>query len=47
MARTNKGTKPPGYDFWSKRPKSSKNDKKLTHKAERQEDKKQAKDKAE
>lgn len=39
MSRTNKGSKPPGYDFWSRRPKSSKNSKDLTHRAERQEGK--------
>lgn len=39
MSRSNKGSKPPGYEFWSKRPKSFKNSKDLTHRAERKEGK--------
>lgn len=39
MARTRSGTKPPGYDFWGKRPNNSHNSKSSTHKAERQEGK--------
>lgn len=43
MSRSKKGKKPVGYDFWSKRPNSSKNDKDLTHKAERKQGKSQVK----
>lgn len=43
MSRTKKGSKPPGYDFWSRRPKSSKNCKDLTHRAERKQGKDQVK----
>lgn len=39
MTRSKKGSKPPGYDFWSKRPKSFHNDKDLTRRAERREGK--------
>lgn len=35
MSRSKKGSKPPGFDFWSRRPKSFFNDKDLTHRAER------------
>lgn len=44
MSRTKKGSKAPGYDYWSKRPFSGsgygKSVKKWTHKAERQGNKK-------
>ena len=39
MSRSKKGSKPPGFDFWSRRPHSNKNDKDLTHRAERREGK--------
>lgn len=52
MSRTKKGSKGPGYEYWSKRPGKgvyggtggSKFGKRLTHKAERTEGKKQAKE---
>lgn len=49
MSRTKKGTKAPGYEFWSARPGKGKMSsgpiaKKLTHRAERQEGKQQARD---
>lgn len=39
MSRTKKGTKGPGFDFWSRRPHSASNNKKLTRRAERQQSK--------
>lgn len=45
MSRTNKGSKPPGFEYWSKRPfnkhggSTGKYAKKRTHKAERKEGK--------
>lgn len=49
MSRTKKGSKGPGCEFWSKRPTSFRYDtgkvgKKITHKLERIEGKKQTKD---
>lgn len=47
MSRTVKGGKAPGYDYWSKRPLSGSSPspyaKKLTHKIERQQNKKLSK----
>jgi hypothetical protein len=43
MSKTVKGGKPQGYEFWSKRPCNGwtgRNGKKLTHKIERQKNKK-------
>jgi hypothetical protein len=42
MSRSKKGGKPPGYDFWSRRPKSPENSKGSTHRAERAEGKAQS-----
>lgn len=46
MSRTRKGTKPPGYEYWSKRPFSISGPgafaKRRTHRGERAEGKKQA-----
>lgn len=45
MSRTQKGKKAPGSEFWGKRPKTGKNSKRDTHRAERQQGKKEAKGK--
>ncbi len=51
MARTKKGKKSPGYEYWSRRPGSNKHGngpgkfaKRVTHRAERREAKKKSKD---
>lgn len=50
MSRTRKGSKPPGYEYWSARPLSGsppgKAVKKMTHKIERQQNKRHARKEA-
>ena len=50
MSRTRKGSKPPGYEYWSKRPGNKHGgllgvrQKKFTHRAERKQGKDQCRD---